>query len=361
VIPTALAIVYFSLIASDRYISESRFVIRSNKSSSAGSSSLGGLLSGGGGGINLGGFSLGSSNDDAMAVHDYMLSRDALAELEKTLNVKKAFSKFGLDAGVHFPSFTFWDTSFEALYRYYPRRITVEFDPKSSVSVLTVNAFTAQDAYKINETLLEMGERLVNKLNERARQDMIGYAQAVVTQTEKRAKDATLALAAYRNEKGVIDPEKQSAFQLQQIGKLYEDLIAVRTQLTQLTTYTPQNPQIPALRTRLETIQKTIDAETAKVAGGQGSLANKASHYERLALEREFADKQLGLALAALENARNEAQRKMLYLERVAQPNLPDIAIEPRRIHSIFVVFVVGLVSWGILGLLYSSLREHLD
>src|SRR5689334_1498219 len=50
VIPTALAVVYFSLIASDRYISESRFVVRSNKGTSTGSS-LGGLLSGGGEGI----------------------------------------------------------------------------------------------------------------------------------------------------------------------------------------------------------------------------------------------------------------------------------------------------------------------
>jgi capsular polysaccharide transport system permease protein len=359
VIPTVLAIIYFGLIASDRYVSESRFVVRSSKGTST-NSLLGGLLQGGGG-SSSGGFSLSSSHDDAFTVHDYILSRDALTELDKTLQVRKAFGRQGADFASHFPSPEWWDDSFEALYRYYPRRVSVELDSTSSVSVLRVNAFTAEDAYRINDTLLKMSELLVNKLNERARKDTIGYALVEVREAEKRAKDASVAVAAFRNEKGVIDPERQSAIQLQQISKLYEELIIGKIQLAQLIAYTPNNPQIPQVRTRIETVQKEIDIETAKVAGGGGSLANKASAYERLALERAFADRQLAAAMTALEAARNDAQRQMLYLERVARPNLPDVAIEPRRIRSVFIVFVLGLAAWGIFSLLSASVREHLD
>lgn len=172
--PTILAIIYYSLVASDRYISESRFVVRSSKGQST-SSLLGGLLQGGG--VSSGGFSLSGSSDDAYSVHDYILSRDALAELDKNLQVRKAFNGRGFDFATHFPGLEWWDDSFEALYRYYPRRVSIEFDSKSSVTVLRVSAFTAEDAYRINETLLKMGERLVNKLNERARKDTIGYAR----------------------------------------------------------------------------------------------------------------------------------------------------------------------------------------
>jgi len=358
VIPTVLAVIYYGLIASDRYISESRFVVRSNKGQST-SSLLGGLLQGGG--SSGGGFSLSGAQDESFTVHDYILSRDALAELDKTLQVRKAFGRLGGDFAAHFPGLEWWDDSFEALYRYYPRRVSVELDSTSSVSVLRVNAFTAEDAYRINDTLLKMSELLVNKLNERARKDTLGYALIEVREAEKRSKDAAITLAAYRNEKGVIDPERQSAIQLQQISKLYEELILGKIQLAQLIAYTPNNPQIPQMRTRIDTLQKEIDAETAKVAGGGGSLANKASAYERLALERTFADRQLAAAMAALETARNEARRQMLYLERVAQPNLPDVPIEPRRMRSIVVTFVLGMVAWGILSLLLASVREHLD
>jgi capsular polysaccharide transport system permease protein len=101
--------------------------------------------------------------------------------------------------------------------------------------------------------------------------------------------------------------------------------------------------------------------QMAKVAGGGSSLTNKAADFERLALERAFADKQLGAALASLEQARNEAQRKQLYLERIVQPNKPDMAIEPRRIRNILATFLLGLIVWGVLSMLLAGVREHQD
>ena len=356
VVPTLLAILYFGLIASDQYISESRFVVRSQKSH-APTPLLGNLLQG-----SAGFSSLAGTQDDAHSINDYIMSRDALAELDRNLQVRKAFSLRGIDLLNHFPSpYDWWEDSFEALFRFYPRRVSVELDSVSSVSVLMVSAFTAGDAQRINETLLKMSERLVNKLNDRARQDMIAYAAAEVREAELKARSAAVTLAAFRNKRAVIDPEKQTALHYQGISKLQEELIASKTLLTQLTTYTSGNPQIPVLRTRIESLQKEIANETARVAGGSGSLAYKASEYERLALEREFADKQLAVAMTALETARNEAQRQQLYLERIAQPNLPDVAIEPRRFRSTVIVLVLGLIIWGILSLLIASVREHLE
>ncbi|MEI7825099.1 MAG: hypothetical protein WCI01_07355, partial [Chlorobiaceae bacterium] len=63
----------------------------------------------------------------------------------------------------------------------------------------------------------------------------------------------------------------------------------------------------------------------------------------------------------SLEQARNEAQRQQLYLERIVQPNTPDIAIEPQRLKAILTIFVVGLLVWGILSLLVAGVREHHD
>jgi capsular polysaccharide transport system permease protein len=65
--------------------------------------------------------------------------------------------------------------------------------------------------------------------------------------------------------------------------------------------------------------------------------------------------------MASLDSARNDAVRQQLYLERLVQPNMPDSAIEPRRIRSIFTTFVLGLVAWGIGSLVLASIREHGD
>jgi capsular polysaccharide transport system permease protein len=65
--------------------------------------------------------------------------------------------------------------------------------------------------------------------------------------------------------------------------------------------------------------------------------------------------------MASLENAKNEARRKALYLERIVQPNTPDIPLEPHRLKSILAAIFMGLISCGILSILISGIREHND
>ena len=349
VVPTLLSVIYFGFIASDVYISESRFVVRSPERQTA--SPLGVLLTGSG-------FS--SSQDDTYTVQDFMLSRDALKSLNDKLGIGKAFASKDVDIFGRFAGLD-WDDSFEVLHSYYQKKIDIQLDAPSSITTLTVRSFTAEDAFRINQQLLEMSEALVNQLNELGRQDMIRFASSEVRNAENKAKAAGLALSDYRNKKGVIDPESQSTMELQQIAKLQDELLAAQAQLVQLQTFTKNNPQIPSMQLRVQNLRKEIDAETRQVTGGNRSLANKAAEYQRLALEREFADKQLGSALASLEQARIEAQRKQLYLERIVQPSKPDMAMEPRRIRGVLSTLVLGLIAWGVLSLLIAGVKEHQD
>ena len=348
VIPTLLSILYFGFIASDVYISESRFVVRSPERQTA--SPLGMLLKGTG---------FASSQDDTYTVQDFMLSRDALRSLDEKLGIGKAFASPDVDIFSRFAGLEWWDKSFEALYLYYLKKVDIQV--VSSISTLKVRSFTPEDAFHINQQLLEMAEALVNQLNDLGRQDMIRFATDEVHAAEKTAKAAGLALSNYRNQKSVIDPERQSTLQFQQIAKMQDELLATQAQLRQLQTFTKNNPQIPSLQLRAKNLQQEIEAETDRVAGGDLSLAKKAAEYQRLALEREFADKQLGSTLASLELARNEAQRKQLYLERIVQPSKPDRAMEPRRARGILATFMLGLIVWGVLSMLFAGIREHQD
>ena len=348
-LPTLLASVYYGLIASDIYISESRFVVRSPQKQSGGGL-LGALLQDAG---------FAQSQEDTYAVHDYILSRDAMYKLDKILNMKSAYSDANIDFINRFPTIGTED-SFEDFYKHYQKYISVDSDSKTAISVLKVSAFSAQDSRRINELLLSMAEGLVNKLNERARNDLIQFATVEAKIAEENARNASAALSNYRSKQSVFDPEKQSALQLQQIAKLQDELIAVKTQVSQVRAFTPENPQLPMLQKRADSLQKEIALESAKVtSSSEGSLSSKAANYERLILDRAFADKQLASAMAALETARNEAQRQQLYLERLAQPSLPDIAVEPKRVKSCFIVFILGMVIWGILSLFLKAVKEH--
>ena len=351
VLPTLIAVIYFGFMASGVYISESSFIVRTPQQQN--NSPFGDMLK-------SAGFS--RSQDDSYTVQDFIISRDALKGLDAELHLKSAFSSPSIDFFSRFASLDF-DDSRENFYRYYQKKmVDVQIDSFSSISTLTTRAFNADDAYRMNQRLLEMSEALVNQLNERGQKDMIGFATREVADAAKKANAAALDLARYRNEKGVIDPEKESVIPLQAIARLEDDLIATKAQIIQLETLAKDNPQLPSLRQRAQLLEQEIQKKTNRVAGaGDRSLASKASEYQRLALEKAFADKMLASAMNSLEQARNEAQRKQQYLERISQPSKPDEAMEPRRLRAILAVFMLGLVAWGVLTMLIASIKEHQD
>src|SRR4051812_7580975 len=80
VLPTALAIIYFGFLASNVYVSESQFVVRSPDKPAA--SGLGILLK-------SSGFT--NAGDEVYAAENYVSSRDALRALNKDGSVTRAF------------------------------------------------------------------------------------------------------------------------------------------------------------------------------------------------------------------------------------------------------------------------------
>lgn len=348
IIPTVLATVYFGLIASDVYLSESRFVVRSPEKPSG--SGLGLLLKGAG-------FS--NAGEESYSVQDYIESRDALSTLNRKGLFAAAYSDYGIDMFHRFGAMGS-NRSFESLYRYFTEVVSAKHDSSTSITTLIVRAYAPQSAQQINVQLIQQAEALVNRLNERGRSDLIHYGEVEVAAAEARARSTASALATYRNNERVIDPERQAQVQVALVSKLQDQLIATQGQLAQLQAFTPDNPQVAVLRQRNSSLQADISRETNRVAGGgSSSFAGKASQYQRLQFENEFAQRALASSLASFEEARNEARRKQIYLERIVEPNLPDKALEPRRLRGVFATFVLGVVAWGILTMLLAGLREH--
>jgi capsular polysaccharide transport system permease protein len=299
-----------------------------------------------------------NAGDEVYAAQEFVRSRDALHELNKKDAVEHAYGNSSISVFNRFNPVGL-NGSFEDLYDYYLGKIKIQYDAGSSIATLSVRAYTPQDAYRFNRQLLELAESVVNRLNTRGREDVVQFAAQEVREAQIAARNAAVALAAFRNTHGVVNPEEQAKAQLEMISKLQDELISARVQLQQLRAMAPENPQVPLLETRIRGLQQQIDQQMGQVAGNRRSLSQSAVQYERLELERQYTDKRLAAAMNSLQDAEDEARRKQAYVERIAQPSLPDDAAEPRRLRGILATLILGLVIWGILKLLIAGVREH--
>jgi BexC/CtrB/KpsE family polysaccharide export inner-membrane protein len=347
ILPTTLAVIYYGLLASDVYVSESRFVIRSPETPA--SSGLGIILKSAG---------FENAGEETQAAKFYIGSRDALAAVNRNGEVAKSYAASSISIFDRFNPLGAGG-SFEDLHKYFSGKVSAEFDSGASIMTLSVRAYNPNDAQHFNRELLEQSELLVNRLNQRGRKDLIEYAQTEVTEAQQKAGEAAAHLAEYRNNTGVVNPEQQATVQLQMISKLQDKLITARNQLAELEASVPNNPQIPSIRVQIAALTQEIAREMGQVAGDRSSLSAKAARYERLVLNNEMASKRLAAAMSSLQEARSEALHQQAYVERIAQPNLPDKALEPRRMRGILAALMVGLIAWGVLSMLLAGVREH--
>lgn len=347
VVPTLLALIYFVLIASPRYVSEARFIVR--QPSQAQPSSLGLALQGAG---------MVGAQTDAFAVHEYILSQDALSDLERRHDMADILGPRGADLFSRWPR-PFQSHSAESMLRGYKRFVTVGYDSTTGISTLRVEAFRPQDAQAVAQSLLIGGEALVNRLNERAATDAVQAAERSRMEAQERVASAQQRLTAFRNRERFIDPEVTAQEASRLIGQLSGQVAILRAERSQIVAEAPQSPQLPSLDARIYALERQIAAERAKLAGQANSLAPRVSAYEDLQLERQFADRQLVEAASALVEAQQEARRQNLYLERVVNPSRPEQALEPRRLTLVLTVLISTLIIYALGWLLLAGLREH--
>jgi capsular polysaccharide transport system permease protein len=346
-VPTAAAVAYFGWYAADRFEAESRFIVRSP--SSAAASQITSLVQGSG---------IVRSADDAYVVHAYIRSRDALRKLVTESELLQRLDRPEADILWRYPGLFFAHTD-ERLWKHFKDFVTIDFDSTTGISTLSVQAFRPEDAHAIADALLLDAEMLINRLSERAQGDAIKTATREVDQSRERARDALNRITDFRRKHEMIDPGRVSTAALETITRLALEIAQTNAQLSELKQASPNSPQTATLRLRIAAYEEQIVRERAALAGTDTSLAPLIAEYERLVLEREFAERTFASAQTALDIARVDAQRQRLFLERISTPGIPDYPKYPKRILSILATFGLCYMLYSIGRRLVADTRAH--
>lgn len=343
--PTLLAAIYFYAFASPQFVSEARFVVRSR--TDAPQVSLGSVLSAAVGG--------GGTTGEGHSVRDFLTSHDAVMRTHERLDLIGIWNRPDADIVARLRH-----DEPERLTRYYNGMVSANFDSTTGVVTLRVRSFRPEDSKAVADTLIMLSEQLVNRLSERARDDALRIARAEVGIAEQRVLTSREALTRFREQQQDLDSAGSAQAAVATIGQLEGALTTARAELRERMAFMrPDNPALQTTRNRITALERQIAAERTRRTQGDGALSQQLAGFERLMLEREFADRQLASATASLETARIEAQRQQLYLARVVEPNLAVYPLYPRKLISVGSIFLGLSIAFGIGWLLVAGMREH--
>lgn len=349
-IPTLIAALYFAFIASDMFVSETRFAIRASKSDPTGG--LASLLSSS---------VISAGGQDSRVVVDYIQSQDMLATLDERLGLVQHYSAPTVDSISRLDE----APSQERLLKYFRKHIEIIEDGGSDIIVFKAKAYTPEFAQAITEQVIELSETLVNRLSGRIEQDALDSAKAEVALAAEKVRQANAKLTDFRSINTSINPAQETAALLGLLSGMEAKLAEARTELSEKRAFMKENsPVVKSLRNKVAAVEKQLEQERTRVAGGGANtgegMSGLINNYQPLALEQELAQQQYTSALTSLELARIEAQRKKRYLVTYVNPVLPQESTQPRRFMRTLTVFVYSFLFFAIGGLLWSALRDHI-
>ncbi len=346
-LPTVLAGLYFGLFVSPRYVAEAEYIVRGVTANRA--TGLSALLTS---------FGISRTADDTSAIEAFLQSRNAVAQLNDTINLRTVFGREGVDFASRYPRFWQRD-NFESLYETTQDFISVIQDPTKGITTLRVATFAPEDSLALARTLLEIGERRVNEMNARAQADAIKNATDEVARAEKDVTTAQTDLTTFRNQELLVDPTSFSTVLLDAISKMSVDLAQTTANIKETLQTSASNPVISSLQARADSLDARIKAEREKLGGSKSALADKMTSYEHMTLMRDMAGKRYASALSTLDSARQEARRQQIYIEEIVQPSLPDEATEPRGFRSTMTVFVLCFAAFAMIWILTVGAKDH--
>ena len=355
-LPTVVAGAYYFAIASDQYVVQFRFAVRDTSTSVSTSAATAELTA-------MVGLSTSSNPSENYMVTEFMTSRQAVEELQASINIRELYSRPFID----FASRLDASVPIETLARYWKRMVSAAYDQVTGIAVAEVHAFTAEDALLISQSLLSLGEKLINEVAQRPQREALRYAEIEVKRAEDRLRAVRAELSDYREKTGLIEPSGSVVSANAAVASTVRSAIAqIQTDISTLKNQgvRPMAPPMQALQMRLKATEEQLKAVENQVSlpkqTGDTSISQAVARYEQLDLERQFAQNLLTSTMQSLEQARSNAATKRIYVVAFVQPSLPQASTYPRRMVATLTVAIACLIFWTV-GLLVSrSIREHL-
>lgn len=303
----------------------------------------------------------GSSSTDTDILYEFINSQKLVSDINALIDLEAMWSIPENDPIFSYNS----EGTIEDLVIYWERMVNIFYDSSTGLMEVRALAFRSEDATKIAEAIFAESSAVINKLSDIAREDAIRHAQTELQDALDRLKVSRAAVNEFRNRTQIVDPSVDLATQAGLLGTLQAQLAEALIEMDILVETTRTNdPRIEQTARRVRVIEERISQERRKLGigdGGKGGavFADLVGEYERLLVDREFAETAYTASLVLFDTARADARRQSRYLAAYVQPTKAERALFPKRLVLLGLIALFLFVIWSISVLIYYSLKDR--
>ncbi|HEH4658290.1 TPA: capsule biosynthesis protein [Campylobacter coli] len=339
-------IIYYILIAADRYVSTITMSVKSTTGSTQASGVLSLLTA------------TSNTSEDIKFLQGYIESLDMLKILDEKIHLKELYNEQYIDLFFSLSS----SSSIESYLKYYQNRVKVHVDDKTGLLNVEVEGFTPESAHLIAKTIMQESDKFINEISHKAAREQMAFAEEELVKYKERYQKAQNDLIAFQNKYGVFDPLKQAEAKAGLVTQLESDIAQREAKLLTMQSYMNDSaPEIVTLKAEIAALKKQLVKERSKISADNSSqkLNDLAAKFQDLTIEVGFAQSAYEAALKAYESARIEALRKIKQLVIIQSPDIPESAKYPERIYDILTAFIVLSLIFGIVKFIKMIIEEH--
>lgn len=350
-IPFVLAIVYYAFFSVDRYVSTAEVVVRQDGNNpGAQIPGLSTLLTG----------ANPASREETLYLREFITSYDMMNLLETRLHWSAHY------AGQRKDIFFLLDKDAPAEDRlaFYQRMVTARYDETTGLLTVEVQALTPAMAKQMLAVILEASEHFVNEVSHSMAREQMKFAQAELEGARKNYNLRKQQLLSFQNDNKVLDGQNSAQSRAGIIAAL-ESAYSTEQANTARLQYRlrEDSPQVVQQKAKVRAIREQLTAEKQLlVSAPDGDQANVvASRFQQLILDAGIAEDTYKASVAALDNARVEASKKIRTLVTVVSPNTPDLALYPERLYNLATILLALVLLYGITRFIIASIEDHRD
>ena len=193
--------------------------------------------------------------------------------------------------------------------------------------------------------------------------EQVAFLEKQVADLNARAVAARQELLAFQSSKQMLSPAGTAQTLEMIIAKLEGELSDLQTRRNGLLGYLmPDSPGVKELDLQIAGTREQLRRERRRLASTEGDTLNRTvEQYQTLEMQAQFAQDLYKSAITALEHGRVEATRTLKKVSVLQSPNLPEYALEPRRLYNSIVYLIVSLLIAGLVNLVIIIIRDHRD